>query len=174
MFTVAEFLSQLRLHDPAKAICFCGCPQGLQFYRFKRRGDSLLQLEFGENVFRTAEGQLWIDDLTEGEIRSTEDLKPLAQTVGQMLSGFNNPDVQKFELIFGGDERALKFMGIKDIGEWVSIEFEQRIYRNANGNFVVEEVRDGRPIQEEFPLLKDREEAAGIDEVMNTRPDGNS
>lgn len=154
MVTVAEFVSHLRKHDRAKHICFCGCPQGLQFFRWKKHDTRLIQLQFDEPVFRNSAGQLCVDDVTEGEeISSPDELKLSVRTVGSMLLQLE--ESKDFMLFFGPDKHILKFVGVVDIGEWVSIEFEQRIYRGEDGRFVVEETRDGRNIREVFPLFKE-------------------
>ncbi len=61
------------------------------------------------------------------------------------------------ELTFGVSEGALKFIGIVDLGEWVSIEFEQRIFRDEDGRLIVEEIRDGRKTHDVFPLYAHHE-----------------
>jgi hypothetical protein len=168
MLTVSTFLSHLRSHDPNKPICFCRCPQALRVVRIKTRGEGLINIEFAEGPHRTDAGQLWIDDPFPGAIPTSEELRTEAMTVGEMLSGWG--ETGDWELTFGESEDGLKFVGIVDAGEWVSIEFEQRIFRGDDGRLVVEETRDGRPVRHVFPLYSEREFEAFKDE--HNKPPG--
>jgi hypothetical protein len=151
--TVADFVSQLRNQDRQKPVCFCGSPEGLQFYRVKRRGPELLQLEFNESVYRQHDGQLWIDAID----AAPADPAGTAPTVGGLLDWLDRPETQKFELIFGGDHEALEFAQVSALGEWANVEFLQRVYRAENGGFVVEESRNGQAVRKEFPLRTTRD-----------------
>jgi hypothetical protein len=150
--TIAEFLKHLRPHNSSKPVCFCRCPEGLQFFRFKRRGPHLLQIEFNESIYRNG-ARLIVEFISP----PPEDPKTDARTVAVFLDNMSEPELQPFELVFGGDHEALKFSGIEDFGDWISINFEQRVYRGENASFIVEETRDGQPIREEFPMLETRD-----------------
>jgi hypothetical protein len=146
-FTIGDFVQQLRRHDKSKPVCFCRCPTGLQFYRLKVRGEHLLQLEFNECVYRNKAGKLIVQCSSPPPVNPQED----AKTVGDFLDSLDNGERQNDELIFG--DTALRFRTLEDIGDWVSVEFEERVFRGENGCFVVEEIRDGHPIREEFSIL---------------------
>lgn len=169
MLTVAEFLSHLRKHDPAKPVCFSRCPQGLQLYRFKVRGDTLINLEFNEGIYRTRDGDIWLDDSTDGELPSSAELKPNAMTVGRMLAGWHQQE--DWELTFGAGPDTLTFAAVVDLGEWVSIDFEQRVYRDEDGRLVVEETRDGKLSKVTFPRMTEREVQA-FNEEHEAPPSG--
>ena len=146
--TIAEFLAHLRPHNSSKPVCFCRCPEGLQFFQFKRRGPQFLQIEFNESIYLNGT-RLIVEFISP----PPEDPKTEARTVADFLDGLGESELQPFELVFGGDHEALKFSGVEDFADWVSVNFEQRVYRGENGSFIVEETRDGQPVREEFPLL---------------------
>lgn len=158
MLRIRDFVSALRREDPSKPVCFCSDPKGLQFYRFKSRGAQLLQVELNENVYRDEKGVIRVDSLAVTDF----DPKEYAKTVGDLLKSLEDPTIQHHELIFGGDSVALKFVGLRDLGDWISIEFEA-VVRRTNTGFVVEEIRDNQHIREEFPYGKevDPSEAGG-------------
>lgn len=48
--TVRELIEELKGHDPDATVIFGDA--ALNFYRFKKRGDKLVQLEFNEIVYK--------------------------------------------------------------------------------------------------------------------------
>lgn len=54
--TVGELIEQLKKYDPSTEVNF----SGLDFYRFKKRGDNLIQCEFNQAVYRDKEGNVQI------------------------------------------------------------------------------------------------------------------
>lgn len=57
--SVAELIEQLSIYPSHYQIDFCG----LTFNRIKQRGEASLQLEFTQQVYRTPEGVLVVEDL---------------------------------------------------------------------------------------------------------------
>jgi hypothetical protein len=138
-----QLITELENADPSKLVCFCGDPRGLSFYRIKGRG-TVLQLEFNEQIYRTREGRLVIEHLGMGTGEPEEN----AYTVGGLILGLRGgPDLP---MQFGGSSDALSFTGTSETGEWVSIEFEQRVTRGENDALRVDETRDGQSITKEF------------------------
>ena len=54
--TVVELIEMLKMHDPASEVTF----GGLDFYRVKRRGEDVVQIEFNQTVYRDEDGVLQI------------------------------------------------------------------------------------------------------------------
>lgn len=52
--TVGELIEQLRLFDAKDEVSFSG---DLDFYRLKKRDESLVQVEFNQNVYRDENGE---------------------------------------------------------------------------------------------------------------------
>jgi hypothetical protein len=150
MLRIRDFVAALKKQNRAQPVCFCSDPKGLQFYRWKIRGPQLLQIELNESVYRDASGRLVVESLSLPDF----DPREYAKTVGDMLDYLNDPTILHYELIFGGDHEALKFVALRDIGEWVSIEFEAQVKRTPSG-FVVGEIRDEKHIRDEFPYSKE-------------------
>jgi hypothetical protein len=57
--TIGELKEQLAIYPDHYEIDFCG----LTFNRLKQRGDTSVQLEFTQQVYRTPEGVLVVQDL---------------------------------------------------------------------------------------------------------------
>lgn len=148
---VRQFVADLRKEDRSKPVCFCSDPRGLQFYRFKMRGAQLLQIELNENVCRDDEGRVCVDSL---ELLANFDPNEDPKTVGQLLDSLSDKTIQHYELIFGGDHEALKYVGLRDFCEWVSIEFEAKVTRAKDG-FIVEEMRGDTHVREHWPFAKE-------------------
>ncbi|MDW0357821.1 hypothetical protein Q8G38_00665 [Halomonas venusta] len=56
--TVGEFKKMLEAYDDGDELSF----SGLDFYRLKRRGDDLVQVEFNEHVYKDSKtGKVVID-----------------------------------------------------------------------------------------------------------------
>jgi len=151
MLRISQFVADLKKEDGAKLLCFCSDPNGLQFYRFKLRGAQLLQIELNENVYRDGGGRLCVDSL---ELLAGFDPRESARTVGSFLRNLEDRTIQHYELIFGGDHEALKYVGLRDHGDWVSVEFEAKVSRAKDG-FVVEEIRDGKHVREHWPFARE-------------------
>ena len=148
---IKKFVADLRKEERSKPVCFCSDPKGLQFYRFKTRGAQLLQIELNENVNRDEKGRIVVDAFG---IREDFEPKDYAKTVGELLDNLTDPTIQHYELIFGGDHESLKYVGLRNYGEWISIEFEAKITRAKDG-FIVQEIRDGRHVREHCPFAKE-------------------
>ena len=58
--TVGDLKRQLEVFDPKAWLIFGG--GGLDFYRLKRRGEDLVQVEFDQQIYRTEEGELIVED----------------------------------------------------------------------------------------------------------------
>ncbi|WP_046079629.1 hypothetical protein [Halomonas sp. HG01] len=56
--TVGELKRMLEIHNDDDVLSFCG----LDFYRLKRRGPKLVQVEFDQQVTTDDEGRVIIDD----------------------------------------------------------------------------------------------------------------
>lgn len=56
--TVGELKRMLEVHNDDDVLSF----SGLDFYRLKRRGEKLVQVEFDQQVTTDAEGRVFIDD----------------------------------------------------------------------------------------------------------------
>lgn len=57
--TVKELREHLSLYPDNYMIDF----SGLEFYRLKQRGDSSVQMEFNQQVYRTPEGRVVLENL---------------------------------------------------------------------------------------------------------------
>jgi hypothetical protein len=60
--TVGEFKDLLKGWPDDCEIQFGGTPD-LEFYRFERRGENLVQLEFNQNVWKDEAGEWHVDGL---------------------------------------------------------------------------------------------------------------
>lgn len=58
MITVGQMKRELELFDDDMELGFCG----LDFYRLKKRGEDLVQVEFDQQVTIDNEGRVIIDD----------------------------------------------------------------------------------------------------------------
>ncbi len=58
---LAELIRQLKSYPPDTRVSF----GGLDFYRVKKRGDKLIQVEFNQSVYRTEKGVLVVEDHSE-------------------------------------------------------------------------------------------------------------
>lgn len=56
--TIGDLKEQLAIYPDHYDIDFCG----LEFYRLKQRGDTSVQMEFNQVVYRTPEGTLVAED----------------------------------------------------------------------------------------------------------------
>lgn len=56
-----ELIRQLKSYPPDTQVSF----GGLDFYRVKKRGDKLIQIEFSQSVYRTDKGALVVEDHSE-------------------------------------------------------------------------------------------------------------
>lgn len=56
-----ELIRQLKSYPPDTQVSF----GGLDFYRVKKRGDKLIQIEFSQSVYRTDKGTLVVEDHSE-------------------------------------------------------------------------------------------------------------
>ncbi len=109
-----------------------------------------MQVEFEENVCRDQAGRLTVDAISVQEF----DPKEYARTVGGLLENLSDPTIQHYELIFGGDRDALKYVGLREYGEWISVEFEQ-VVRRVDGGFSVQEIRGEEHVNDTFPYMKE-------------------
>jgi len=122
------------------------------------RGERLQQVELGESIYRNSEGRLVIDFVPPATPNPSEH----APTVERFLLKSSEAASKNYHLFFGGSEDALTFTGTEDMGEWVSINFAQRIYRSSNGGLIVEEMIDGEFITTEFaPTKSDDDDDSG-------------
>ena len=64
--TVGDLIKQLQIFPADADLTFSG---GLQFYRLKKRGPNLVNVEFNENVYRTKTGE-WV---VEGDAAAPRD-----------------------------------------------------------------------------------------------------
>ena len=149
-FTPAILDAHLIRHDRNKPVCFCRSIAGLGFYRFKIRGEGLLQIEFSESIYRDQQGKLVIDTIFEPAENPVEH----APRVSDFITTESDPECKNYHLFFGGSEDALTFAGMEDFGDWVSINFEQRVFRDEHGGLTVEETKEGQLVRTEFPVSK--------------------
>lgn len=56
--TVGALIDQLLVYPRDAEVSFGGGADALTFYRFKLRGENLVQLEFNEQVYRDKSGEL--------------------------------------------------------------------------------------------------------------------
>lgn len=136
--TTAQLVAILSEHDRSKPICFCGDPNGLEFYRVKGRG-GVLQIEFNQLVSREASGRLTVDH------SAALGSAPVTR-VGELVDDLRNCGDYAHKRVCFSDE-ALDFIRVQDTGSHINFEFTQRVYRAKNGSFVVEE----GAVREEFP-----------------------
>ena len=121
------------------------------------RGAQLLQIELNENVYRYKNGRIGVDSFP---LPADFDPKEYAKTVGDLLDNLEDPTIQHYELIFGGDHEALKYVGLRNTGDWVSIEFEAKVTRGKDG-FIVEEIRNEKHVRELRPFAQEVEPNSG-------------
>ncbi len=61
--TVGDLIAHLQVFALDAEVMFGSEPGALTFYRTKRRGPKLVQIEFAEQVYRTAGGEVVVDDI---------------------------------------------------------------------------------------------------------------
>lgn len=57
--TVGQFREHLKVYPDDWTLDFCG----LDFYRLKARGETLVQVEFSQPVYRDADGKIVVENL---------------------------------------------------------------------------------------------------------------
>lgn len=62
--TAGELVERLQVFDPDMELLFSG---GLDFYRLKVRGPKLLQMEFGQHIYRGPDGEWEVEDPGDAE-----------------------------------------------------------------------------------------------------------
>ena len=59
LLTIKDLKNQLSAYEDDCEVDF----SGLDFYRLKKRGDKLVQVEFNQQVYRTGEGLVVVENL---------------------------------------------------------------------------------------------------------------
>jgi hypothetical protein len=63
--TVKDLIDHLSIFDRDAIVVFGGSEDGLIFYRTKRRGAKLIQIEFEQQVYRDDSGRLVVQEFSE-------------------------------------------------------------------------------------------------------------